>query len=110
MRDDFKVRRERIRRACACRDCGKHGGLFMLKSKLWREVAPECPVVLNSIGDPDLRHFMLCIRCVEGRLGRRLVSGDFMPGVPCNDVVFYFARKVKVEDFVGGWSRVIRKL
>ena len=52
-----------------CMDCGKNTSqsreYYMLKNNIWRSI---CPV--------DYRG-MLCLTCVEKRLGRALVLSDF---------------------------------
>lgn len=88
-----KRRRNQIRKSCACRDCGKHGGLYMLKTKIWLKIWPTYFEDMEAIKDPELRHGMICFNCAEKRLGRKFKSSDFMPGVPCNDIVFYFMKK-----------------
>lgn len=51
-----------------CLDCeidtGKSGDFYMLHDSVWLSVVPE------SLG-------MLCVRCVESRLGRELRPEDF---------------------------------
>lgn len=60
-----------------CLDCGVNTGpteeYFMLRHELWRR--------LVSRRD---RGGMLCLRCVELRLGRGLCRADFLP-VPANE-------------------------
>ena len=56
-----------------CLDCSRNllepgGDYFMLQNHLWRELVPRSE-----------RHGMLCLACVERRLGRALNPGDFMP-------------------------------
>lgn len=59
---------EEIEAAFLCIDCGVDTGLideyYMVHHYLWRLVVPEV-------------EGMLCIGCLEGRVGRRLRSGDF---------------------------------
>ena len=45
-------------------DCGKIGEHYMLKDLVWFSV------VASNKG-------MLCVGCIEGRLGRRLIPSDF---------------------------------
>ena len=91
----YNQRKNKICKACACRDCGKRGGLYMLKTKVWLKIWPTYYEDMENIIDPDLRHGMLCIECAEKRFGRSFKPGDFMPGVPCNDVIFYAFRSNK---------------
>jgi hypothetical protein len=50
-----------------CLDCGKNtwDEYYMLKDSLWEKIHPEISG-------------MLCLDCAERRLGRKLVSADFM--------------------------------
>lgn len=55
-----------------CLDCGKNtlgsrADYYMLRNRLWRQLVPR-----------DQRHRMLCLACVEIRLGRPLVPDDFL--------------------------------
>jgi hypothetical protein len=87
-----KARKKQIKKSCACRDCGKHGGNYMLKNDVWFRMWPTYKEDILKIEDIELRHGMLCIRCAEKRWGKKFTSNDFMPGVPCNDVIFYGLR------------------
>jgi hypothetical protein len=54
-----------------CLDCAKDlsvpgGDYYILRNKLWREIVPR-----------KQRHGMLCLNCVQGRLGRELAPEDF---------------------------------
>ena len=54
-----------------CMDCGKNtseasSDYYMLRNRLWRMLVPR-----------SQRHGMLCLACVERRLGRPLRTGDF---------------------------------
>jgi hypothetical protein len=59
-----------------CRKCGidtlKIGEIYMLRDELWQLAIERGRVP----GKPGFEG-MLCIDCVEGRLGRRLVYEDF---------------------------------
>jgi hypothetical protein len=62
-----------------CLDCGKDtlhskGDYYMLRNRLWRQLVPR-----------EQRHGMLCLACVESRLGRPLVSEDFRVNCPDMD-------------------------
>jgi hypothetical protein len=55
-----------------CLDCGKStlgskADYYMLRNQLWRQLVPR-----------DQRHRMLCLACVEIRLGRPLVPDDYL--------------------------------
>lgn len=54
-----------------CLDCGENTfenneDYYMLRNRLWRRLVPR-----------EERHGMLCLACVEGRLGRPLTPADF---------------------------------
>jgi hypothetical protein len=54
-----------------CMDCGKNtfdnpADYYMLRNRLWRTLVPR-----------SQRHGMLCLACVELRLGRSLLPNDF---------------------------------
>ena len=63
-----------------CQDCGHDtramGEYYMLRDRIWLEATEE-----------DYA-FMLCIKCVEARLGRTLTWHDFKQGVPINEGYF----------------------
>jgi hypothetical protein len=73
--DDQDTTREAVARA-HCLDCGVFvhaiNEYYMLHNAVWQEAHPA---------DDG----MLCIGCVEERLGRRLTPGDFRLDCPCND-------------------------
>lgn len=63
--------------SCTCRDCGIiydgfSGEMVILNDSLWYEV---------SKGKPRI---CLCDKCIEKRLGRKLILSDLIPGVPVN--------------------------
>ena len=55
-----------------CKDCGVHtsriGEYYMVKDGVWADAG----------GSPEFGWGMLCIGCLEKRLGRQLVSTDFL--------------------------------
>ena len=58
-----------------CLDCGKNtfdspSDYYMLRNCLWRTLVPR-----------NQRHGMLCLTCVEQRLGRSLLPTDFRSGL-----------------------------
>ena len=74
-----------------CRDCGRYGHGYMLEDDVWaaalsdeerRKDDPE------SDGYDPLSTLIICLPCVEKRLGRRLVPEDFT-NVPLNRPVLY---------------------
>lgn len=53
----------------ACQDCSKHtagSDYYMIKHELWAQVHPN-------------RYGMLCLSCLQARLGRRLEEDDLLP-------------------------------
>jgi hypothetical protein len=58
-----------------CLDCRKNtlhtDDYYMLRNKLWRQIVPR-----------EQRHGMLCLSCMERRLGRPLCPGDFLKDNP----------------------------
>lgn len=55
----------------ACQDCSKHtagSDYYMIKNDLWAQVHPN-------------RHGMLCLSCLQTRLGRRLEKSDFIDAI-----------------------------
>jgi hypothetical protein len=64
-----------VARRFACTDCGRFGLGFMLLDRIWDLAARS-------------RSILLCIRCVEVRLGRRLEIADFAD-VPVNLPLFH---------------------
>jgi hypothetical protein len=60
-----------------CKDCKRINHPYMLTFELWKKVC-------------DNRKDILCLYCVENRLGRKLTSEDFLPNVPINNGCFGF--------------------
>lgn len=51
----------------ACKDCrGKNQG-YMVQFEIWRQLT-----------SPEERRRFLCVKCLEKRLGRRLIKSDFL--------------------------------
>jgi hypothetical protein len=73
-----------------CLDCGHHTGLlkeyYMVEDHVWSEVAPS-------------RAGMLCVVCLEHRLGRLLTSADFKD-VPLNSSPMW-ERSAILQDRLG---------
>ena len=65
-----------------CQDCGhdtrEMGERYMVHEDIW-----ETAIAAGGYA------YMLCMGCLEGRLGHRLTSGHFM-GVGCNYASFSF--------------------
>lgn len=59
---------------------------FMVRDDVWAAAAG--PAWTDPLA-PDVQRFYLCVGCLEGRLGRRLVPADFMgpPGLELGDEV-----------------------
>jgi hypothetical protein len=67
-----------------CNDCGERSWVqlhedYIVHDEIWHQACTTEPVMKNDCG-------LLCVGCIERRLGRRLHSADFEGGVPCNDV------------------------
>ena len=106
-----KAKQERLKRT-SCRDCGNWAQWYMVTREVWREAVPyrtheqsralfkaRCVAVLGEDRGPSTwspedraamraaaRPFLLCLGCLERRLGRALVIQDFTD-VPCNDAL-----------------------
>ena len=79
-----------------CMDCGvdtfKVYEYYMLRDILWQEVQPDvCG--------------MLCIGCVEHRLGRRLIPTDFIPDVPLNSLDHEWSKSERLVSRLTGGVR-----
>lgn len=83
---------EEAREAAKCMDCGKDtqqiGEYYMLHNQVWYTIAAK-----------TCGRGMLCLGCVESRLGRPLVSADFKRGVPINEG--FFPRSDRFLDRIG---------
>ena len=62
-----------------CRDCGRHDDGYMVVHKVWFEAFKM--EVTSPLKRPK---GLLCLDCLETRLGRLLTVEDFMPDVPIN--------------------------
>jgi len=62
-----------------CIDCGENthiiGEYYMLKNSIWHQI-----IRIKERGK------MLCIGCVENRLGKKLCKNDFLPDAPINSI------------------------
>jgi hypothetical protein len=74
---------------------------FVVTRRVWRAATGH-----DGFGD----RLILCVGCLEARLGRELTPGDFEPGMPVNeprpwDTVRLAARKsgLPVGALVGRW-------
>jgi hypothetical protein len=69
----------------ACADCGvgtiSLGEWYMVRDDVWEQAWRGRRKWWHSIEGQEV----LCIGCLERRLGRTLVAGDFIPDVPAND-------------------------
>lgn len=95
--------RERQQRAAymrdrlGCADCGRAHPSYMLKDSVWAEAIAEEP-------KRDTAQ-LLCMSCVEARLGRPLEHGDLDP-VPVNDPLWGWAKPGSAWDrYRQGWVR-----
>ena len=61
-----------------CRDCGldtvEDGEFYMVQDTVW-------PLEPNEVWPWEPQNSILCIGCLEHRLGRRLTSDDFTDGL-----------------------------
>jgi hypothetical protein len=68
----------------------------VLKDKVWLEAVPDYQERKKKLKrltrDRFKQHWLLCLECVEKRLKRPLEISDFEVGVPCNDLIFHFAK------------------
>jgi hypothetical protein len=74
-----------------CHDCGQNtheiGEYYMVQFALWKQVAPDC------------QDGILCIGCLEARLGRTLTPADFTDcAVNCN---IYGNMSARILDRIG---------
>ena len=65
-----------------CHDCGDRAWVqlhedYMVRQDIWHQACVVEPVMKNGEG-------MLCVGCIEQRLGRQLCRDDFGGDVPCN--------------------------
>lgn len=77
-----------------CYDCRRASGSYMVKDKVWREAWPDYAVLKRSLvrrykGTPEWfrAHLVLCLGCLERRLGRNLTQDDFDLSLPINEGV-----------------------
>ena len=56
----------------------------MLRDDLWQAIGMHKADYFAALTGSN-RHEYLCIGCLERRLGRPLVAGDFEAGNPCNE-------------------------
>lgn len=78
--------------SCLCRNCIVDVGkineyAYVVTSEIWSKVAPD---------DTDSMGYYLCVTCLERRLGRELLAGDFtafpLNWLPC------FVRSKKLSE------------
>jgi hypothetical protein len=69
----------------ACADCGvgtiRLGEWYMVNDDVWEQAWCGRRKWWHALPGQEV----LCIGCLERRLGRTLVAGDFIPDVPAND-------------------------
>ena len=69
----------------ACADCGigtiRLGEWYMVNDDVWERAWRGRRKWWHRLPGQEV----LCIGCLERRLGRTLVACDFIPGIPCND-------------------------
>lgn len=59
-----------------CHDCCKYNDGYMVKRSIRQMAGGE-------------KGMLICLRCLEKRLGRHLTIDDFVKGLPANDVVLW---------------------
>jgi hypothetical protein len=71
-----------------CLDCGQdtlpagypdRAEYYMVTDAIWTEAG----MIIDAV--PEACDQYLCIACLEARIGRRLVAGDFPRDIPIND-------------------------
>ncbi len=91
----------RSRRKFLCVDCsvdtGKLGEFYFLKTPLWLSVMPG-------------GNGMLCVGCLENRLGRRLTPSDFASNIYINAPGFGAKSHRLLSRLVENLGRIIRSL
>jgi hypothetical protein len=84
-----------------CRNCHKENcGMYMLRNDLWEQIWKDSGLpVLRGAGLREI----LCWKCAEGILDRRLSARDLNPNSNCNEVYFIlFDRMQKADDYIQG--------
>jgi hypothetical protein len=83
-----------------CHVCGAYGHGYMLQDDIWAQVAPG-EGGDSCLGEPegDPRRGVLCLLCVEDKLGRTIRRSDFMDVAVNTPVVIAFSRSTEVHDF-----------
>jgi hypothetical protein len=97
-----------------CKDCMVNtsdiGEFYMVQFELWASLfgetyKPEWHEPFGATRDPDYREYaekckgMLCIGCLEHRLGRKLKPSDFLDA-PINDPLM-FEKSERIMDRMG---------
>jgi hypothetical protein len=83
------------RKPFRCYDCGDYDPGYMVHRSVWAQAVPEYHVVKRKLvkefggSKSPLVHFLLCLPCLERRLGRRLTSDDFDLNLAINQGILY---------------------
>lgn len=93
-------KREKEKRG-ECKDCGKStfehpGDYYMLKVEMWNKYADGNSIELHGGWSEEKPSGFLCMRCLEKRMGRKLLLSDLMPECPANNYWFQFFGESKV--------------
>lgn len=79
----------------ACRDCSRFVPSYMVRDAVWFAAWPtyrEDKIAANrqykGTAEAWKAWLLLCLQCLEKRLGRRLILKDF-ESLPVNDIVFF---------------------
>lgn len=91
-------------RSADCEDCGCWGFGYMLYRDVWEEALTE--EERDALSHGRKKGTLLCLACVQKRLGRPLTSEDFDPKYPINWPIFAAMEirdaEVRVERDMGG--------
>jgi hypothetical protein len=94
LRSDNKKLCDKVRKSYYCKDCKKDSGGYMVKTEVWLKAWPDYFKYLKS-RKQGLRHGLLCLQCLERRLGRKVIYDDFREELPINEAILYIMRRFK---------------
>jgi len=76
-----------MRKPYCCFDCNEENPHYMTSHEVWRQAFPNYREIkrqaMQDHPDSALKFILLCLSCLEKRLGRRLTREDFA-NVPIN--------------------------
>lgn len=80
-----------------CADCGMKTGIrgewYIVHDHVWEQAWPNSETTLAATGAEFMCDELLCVGCLERRLGRRLTPADFPPG--WDDVPTYMSKRLR---------------